>query len=1040
MRKLFLYFCMLLFATSHLFAQPENDIISKIKFRNIGPAFMSGRISQIAKDPKDPSTWYVAVASGNAWKTSNNGTSWTPIFDSYGSFSTGCITVDPTNSNVIWLGTGENQSQRSVSWGDGVYKSLDGGKTWQNMGLPKSEHIGKILVDPRDSDIIYVAAQGPLWADGGERGVYKSVDGGQQWERVLHVSEYTGIADICFDTKNPDIIYASSYQRRRHVGFLVAGGEESRIYKSSDGGSNWKKLSKGLPQGELGRIAITVSPQQANVVYALIAGAEKQSGFYRSEDYGESWIKKNDYVIVDPQYYGEIFADPNRFDCVYAVDVIIHYTEDGGESFKRLNTRSKHVDNHDIVFDPTDPEYLMVGCDGGIYESWDRGDSWKFHSNMPITQFYRVGLDNAEPFYNVYGGTQDNSTLYGPSQTNSRQGITNADWKIAVGGDGFQARIDPEDPNIVYAQSQYAGIVRHDRRTGQRIDIQPQPGLQDDPLRWHWDSPLIISPHNSKRLYYAAQKLFRSDDRGDSWQLLSGDLSRGEDRNQRKVMGKLWSPEAVWKNVFTSPYGTIVSLSESPVSEGLIVVGTDEGLIQISEDGGKAWRKIDRISGVPAKAYVADVFSSNHDRNIFYAVFNNHKEGDFNPYIVKTTDLGKSWNLITKGLEAPQACWSIIEDHTTANLLFAATEFGIYCSLDGGGNWSQMKGGLPTIAFRDLEIQKRENDLVGASFGRGMYVLDNYNVLQYLATNTLSQTTLFPIKEAKRFFSRGDLGYSRKGTFGDDFYSADNPPKGVVFSLYLQENFPHSKVLRKQLEKSNPATSQYPDHSSLKKEAFEQAAKLFLQIEDQAGTVVANTAVKNKTGFQRLAWDFSTQLVSEDGKLNRSGPEVSDGQYTAQLFVAQNGEIKALSTIQSFKVKTLDLSPEKAAADRYAFSVEVGNTLLKAQSLDNKIKEALKNQQHKQTALLNSTNVAGQMKKLEEQRLQLLQLQYELLGDLGKKKRFEYFLPGVMDRLRRVYFGYSRSDQITVTQRDNYQLAKRELEGLVERFSKLNAE
>ncbi|MEM6633193.1 MAG: glycosyl hydrolase, partial [Bacteroidota bacterium] len=636
------------------FAQQAEEIIASLPFRNTGPAYMSGRIADIEKDPHNPSTWYVAVASGNVWKTTNRGSTWDPIFETYGSFSTGCIAINPQNPQVLWLGTGENQSQRSVSWGDGVYKSLDGGKSWAHMGLESSEHIGKVLIHPENPDIVYVAAQGPLWKDGGDRGLYKTSDGGKSWKKVLTISPYTGISDLCMDPQNPQILYAASYQRRRHVGILVAGGEESRIFKSTDGGESWKKLSRGLPGGELGRIAIAVSPQKPAVVYALIAGSEPdQSGFYRSENYGESWTKKNDYIVVDPQYYGEIFTDPHQFDHVYAVDVIIRHTQDGGESFERLNTRYKHVDNHDIVFDPEDPDYLMVGCDGGIYESWDRGDHWTYHSNLPIMQFYRVGLDNARPFYNVYGGTQDNSTLFAPSRTTSRHGITNADWKLALGGDGFQARIDPNDPNIAYCQSQYAGIVRYDKRTGQRLDIQPQPEVGDEPLRWHWDSPLLISHYNPKRLYFAAQRIFRSDDRGDSWQAVSEDLSRGEDRNQRKVMGKIYSPEAVWKNVFTSPYGTIVALSESPLDSGILVAGTDDGLLQITEDGGRTWQKVERVPGIPSKSYVADVFCSQHDKNVIYAVFNNHKEGDFTPYLATSKNLGASWKVITQGISAP---------------------------------------------------------------------------------------------------------------------------------------------------------------------------------------------------------------------------------------------------------------------------------------------------------------------------------------------------------------------------------------------------
>ncbi len=1023
-------FLLFLFLCLENIAQPAQEIISSLPFRSIGPAYMTGRIADIEVDPSNSSIWYVAVASGNVWKTTNRGSTWKPIFENYGSFSTGCLAIDPHNPNIVWLGTGENQSQRSVSWGDGVYKSLDGGKTWKNMGLESSEHIGKILLDPRNPEVIYVAAQGPLWKAGGERGVYKSSDGGQSWTRILNISEHTGVADLCFDPRNPDILYASSYQRRRHVGILVAGGEESRIYKSTDAGESWKKLEKGLPGGELGRIAVAVSPQHPNVVYALIAGSEKaQSGFYRSEDHGESWTKKNDYVIVDPQYYGEIFADPHRFDHVYAVDVIIHHTTDGGNTFDRLNTRNKHVDNHDIVFDPKDPDYLMVGCDGGIYESWDRGNSWSYHDNISITQFYRVGLDNEEPFYNVYGGTQDNSTLYGPSRTISRHGITNADWTLALGGDGFQARIDPEDPHIVYCQSQYAGIVRYDRKTGQRLDIQPQPVPGDAPLRWHWDSPLIISPHNPKRLYFAAQKLFRSEDRGDSWEGISPDLSRGEDRNQREVMGKIWSPEAVWKNVFTSPYGTIVSLSESPIQEGLLVVGTDEGLIQISTNGGQSWQKIDQISGIPRKAYVADVFCSQHDKQVIYAVFNNHKEGDYRPYIAKSTNSGVSWTLITQGIEAPHACWSIVEDHLSPNLLFAATEYGIFCSINGGENWTQMKGKLPTIAFRDLEIQKRENDLVGASFGRGMYVLDDYSLLRELADLDVSRTRIFPVKDAWQYFSKGDMGYGRKGVFGDNFFSSPNPAYGATINLFLP-----NKLLSKRETRKKDSPESYPDPASIQEEDFEQPPAFFIQISTEAGEGIATLPVKNKKGFQQVTWDLSATIFGEEKqKRIRFVPE---GRYTAQLLGRQKESFGTIGGAQHFQVKKLALSPEKGPKDNFTFYREAARELMKAESLEEALEKALKKLDKQQQILVMASNKA-EMVRLMQKRQALLELQYALLGNQSLKKRFEYFLPGIKDRLRRVYSNQWESDQLTQTHRDNLDLGKKELGRLVKEFETL---
>ena len=543
----------------------------------------------------------MATSSSNVWKTENRGTTWTPVFDDYPSYSTGAITIDPTDSNVIWLGTGENTSQRSVGWGDGVYKSLNGGRSWTNTGLRASEHIGKVLVDPRDPDVVYAAAMGGLWAPGGDRGLFKTTDGGGTWTPVLEISENTGIADVHMDPRDPDVLYAVAFQRRRHVGVLVAGGPESGVWKSTDGGESWREITRGLPSGDLGRIALAVSPIDPDVVYALAAATEDRSGFYRSPDKGETWVRMSDYIVVDPQYYGELYPDPHRMDRVYAVDVIIHVTEDGGRTFDRVNTRFKHVDNHEIVFDPDNPDYMLVGSDGGLYETFDRTRTWRYVSgNLPLMQFYRVGIDNKLPFYTVYGGTQDNSSVGGPSRTDNVHGIRNSDWFITHGGDGFQARVDPEDTNIVYTQSQYAGIVRYDRASGEELDIQPQPEPGEGALRWHWDSPLIISPHDSRRVYFAAQKLFRSDDRAESWTAVSGDLSRGLDRNQRPVMGRIWPPEAVWKNVFTSPFGTIVALDESPLVEGLLYVGTDDGLVQVSEDGGGGWRRQEVFPGVPA--------------------------------------------------------------------------------------------------------------------------------------------------------------------------------------------------------------------------------------------------------------------------------------------------------------------------------------------------------------------------------------------------------------------------------------------------------
>ena len=549
-------------------------------------------------------------------------------------YSIGCVTIDPTNPNVVWVGTGENNSQRSVGYGDGVYRSEDGGKSWKNVGLKASEHIGKIVVDPKDPNVVYVAAQGPLWAPGGDRGLYKTTDGGKTWNAVLTIDENTGVSDVVMDPRDPDILIAASYQRRRHVFTLIDGGPGSGVHKTTDGGKTWKKITSGLPKEEMGRIGLAIAPAEPDTVYALVetAAANKAGGTYRSTNRGESWEKRGDYVPGGPMYYQEISVDPKDPERLYSMDVFLKVSDDAGKTWRNLGERYKHVDNHAIWVDPRDTDHYLVGCDGGLYESFDRAATWRFFDNLPVTQFYRVDVDNSSPVYYVYGGTQDNNTLGGPSRTLNAHGTANHDWFVTWGGDGFHARIDPTDPNIVYSTLQHGVLGRFDRRSGEAVLIQPQEKPGDDPLRWNWDSPLVLSPHNPTRLYFAAQRVFRSEDRGDSWTPISEDLTRRIDRNKLKVMGKVWGPDAVAKGASTSFYGNIVSLDESPLVEGLLYVGTDDGLVQVSEDGGKTWRRQDSFPGVPVMSYVSDLFASRFDANVVYATFNNHKAGDFKPY------------------------------------------------------------------------------------------------------------------------------------------------------------------------------------------------------------------------------------------------------------------------------------------------------------------------------------------------------------------------------------------------------------------------
>jgi len=1017
------------------------ETFAGLELRNVGPALQSGRIGDIVIDPRDRSTWYVAVASGNVWKTVNEGTTWEPIFEDYGSYSIGCLALDPHNPQVIWLGTGENASQRSVGYGDGVYKSLDAGRSWTNVGLRQSEHIGKILIDPRDSDVVYVAAQGPLWAPGGERGLYKTTDGGASWGRVLYVSENTGITDIAFDPRDPDVIYAASYQRRRHVGILVAGGPESAIYKTSDAGATWRKLTRGLPKVDMGRIALAVSPEHPDVVYALIAAQGDESGFFRSPDRGEHWVKMNDYIVVDPQYYGEIYADPHRFDRVYAMDVMIHYTEDGGRTFKELGSEFKHVDNHAFVFDPHDPDYLMVGSDGGMYESWDRGETWRFVANLPVTQFYRVGLDNDLPFYNLYGGTQDNSTLGGPSRTTNVHGIRNSDWFITLGGDGFQTRIDPENADILYSQYQYAGLVRYDRRSGERIDIQPQPAPGEPALRWHWDAPLIISPHSGSRLYFAANRLFRSDDRGDTWVPVSPDLSRQLDRNRMEVMGTVWSVDAVWKNVFTSPFGTIVALDESPLQEGLIYVGTDDGLIQVTEDGGASWRRIERFPGVPEMSYVADVLASRHDVNVVYAVFNNHKNADFTPYVLKSTDRGHSWRSATGDLPDRHISWSIVEDHASPNLLFAGTEFGLFFTIDGGRHWIELSGGMPTIAIRDLEIQRRENDLVAASFGRGFFILDDYTPLREVSEELLAQEAqLFPVKDAWMYIESEPLGgRGARGVQGHALYTAPNPPFGAVFTYYLREALKSRRERRQERERQLRREGKpvhYPSWDELRAEDREDEPAIILTVTDGEGNVVRRITGPTGAGFHRVAWDlrypaFTPSRLDGGG----SGPMAVPGTYTVTLAKLVDGVVTALGEPQRFEAKPLGLAT-LAAADKQAllaFQQKVGRLQRAVLGANRVVHETAEQLEYVRRALMDAPEADPALfQRVRQLQDRLADIRVQLTGDETVTDRYEYAPLSISDRLQRVVGGFWNSSAPTTTHRRNYEIAGRAFESVLE--------
>lgn len=887
--------------------------LANLKLRSIGPALMSGRVVGFAVNPENRSRYFAAVASGGVWKTDNAGVSWKPVFDAEGSYSIGCITLDPKNSNTVWVGTGENNSQRSVGYGDGIYKSIDGGRTWVNMGLKTSEHIAKIIVDPRDSNTIYVAAQGPLWASGGDRGLFKTTDGGKTWENILKISENTGITDIVQDPQHPDVMVAASYQRRRHVWTLVNGGPESALHRTENGGKTWSKITSGIPGGDLGRIGLAMAPGDFSTLYTIIEAGDKQGGIYRSTDRGLTWEKRNSFD-QQGQYYSHLVVDPVNKHRIYVMNVLIQVSDDGGKTLKPLGQKFAHVDNHCIWIDPKQPDYYLVGCDGGIYESFDRGANWRYNSNLPVTQFYDVTCEQIDsPFYRVYGGTQDNNTLGGPARTPSGHGITNADWHCIVGGDGFHCKVDPKDRNTVYAEYQYGGLVRYDWRTGQRVFIQPQPGPGELGLRWNWDSPFLISPHNNSRLYFAANKLFRSDDRGDSWKAVSPDLTRQLDRDRLKVFGKIQSPDAVSKHVSTSLYGNITALAESPRKEGLIYAGTDDGLIQISEDGGANWTTIEKFPDVPPMTYVARLFASQHDGDTVYAAFDNHKNGDFLPYLLKSIDRGKTWTSITGDLPKRGTVYAFVEDHVDARLMFVGTEFGLYFTQNGGAQWHRLKEGLPTIAVRDLCIQKPMNDLVVGTFGRGFYILDDYSPLRTPASEMEKPATLFPIRSGGLFMQTYQYGSRGKAFLGEDFFTSDNPPFGVAITYHLKETVKTLKQLRKDQFKKDE--NQYPRPEDFRAEEEEEAPTLIFTISNAEGKPVRFLNASAKAGLHRITWDLRQQAVNlprggppaepdEDSfSFAPGGPLVPAGKYKVSLALRSGGKVKSLVEPVDFNVK-----------------------------------------------------------------------------------------------------------------------------------------
>jgi hypothetical protein len=981
----------------------SSKTFSGLKFRNIGPAFTSGRIADIAIHPNNESVWYVAVGSGGVWKTSNSGTTWTPIFDNESSYSIGAITIDPNNPHTVWVGTGENVGGRHVAFGDGIYVSHDDGVSWKNMGLKASEHISKIIVHPEDSNVIWVASQGPLWTAGGERGIFKSIDGGETWKRTLGDTEWVGATDMLIDPRDPEVLYAATWQRHRTVAGYLGGGPGSGLHKSTDGGETWTKLTNGIPGSNLGKIGLALSPFNPDVIYAAIELDRRKGGLFMSTNRGASWSKQSDAVSggTGPHYYQELYASPHHEGKLFLMNNYVQISDDHGKTFYTMNERNKHVDSHAMAFKPSDPNYVLFGTDGGLYESFDLTKSWKFIRNLPITQYFKLAVDDSEPFYKIYGGTQDNGSHGGPSQTIYSDGIANADWWKTLGADGHQSAIEPGNPNITYGEFQQGVLWRIDQTTKETVFIQPQAREGDPFERFNWDAPILVSPHNPKRLYFASQRVWRSDNRGDDWTPISEDLTLNQERMSIPYYGRQQSWDNAWDVSAMSNYNTITSLAESPKQEGLIYAGTDDGIIQVTEDGGKMWRKVtlSSIKGLDHVPFVNDVRADLFDANVVYAAVDNHKYGDYKPYLLKSIDKGKSWSLMNGDLPERLLVWRVVQDHEDKDLMFIAAEYGIYFTYNGGKNWVKLSGGVPTISFRDITIQRREDDLVGASFGRGFFILDDITPLRNFDPALLSkEATLFPTKDAYWYREA-----SRVGSQGDAEYKAPNAPFGARFTYYLADSFKSLKDERKEREKSN---TDFPGWEALEKETNQEGPLVLLQIKDASGNLVNTVKAPNKKGFNRVNWrlnypDMRGERLSQDGDgIGTGSVMVTPGTYTATLMKRVDGETTTLQGPQEFNVVPMyeGALPRKSYDDMSRFREDViafqqdltATNMLMSRQLQ-RIR-AMKRAANKTTApndvLLRDINTA---------RLQLLAVEKTLRGDSVKDEIGERSAPTAND-------------------------------------------
>ena len=786
-------------------AQSSSDLFSDLTFRNIGPSVAGGRIHDVEVMPGNPEMLFIASASGGIWKSTNKGTTWKPVFDNEAVSTFGDIAISKSNTNILYVGTGEQQNRQSSSWGNGVYKSTDQGETWQSIGLEKTFHISKVIVHPSNSNIVYVGALGNLWKETEERGIYKTTDGGKSWKKILYVDDKTGIIDMVMDANNPNIVYAATYQRMRKVWGFNGGGPGSGIYKTTNGGANWSKLSQGLPSGDLGRIGLAASQNRSNILYATIEHS-KESGFYRSANGGRSWKKMNT-LNPRPMYYSHIATDPKDDKIVYMLAVELYRTEDSGTTFYQLPTRPTydvgvHSDHHSIFIDKSNSNHFFLAGDAGLHESWDYGKTYSRLNNIPIGQFYAMGVDMDVP-YNIYGGMQDNHSWMGPSATRHWLGILADNWKQVGFGDGMSQQPDPES-DIVYNASQNGNIIRFDKRNGNMQGLRPIPGKDEEKYRFDWVTPIVLSQYSNKKVYLGGNRLFTTRDGGISWQR-TDDLTKNINRDSLEIMGVLGADIKLSKNDGTSTFGEIISISESPITKKEVWIGTDDGNVQLTRDDGRTWAEVSQnILGLPENAYVSRVLASRQGRGHAYVTFDRHREGDWSPYVYKTEDFGKNWKSLSADL--PSGSINVIVEHPdNHDLLFIGTEHAVFVSLNSGIDWQKVTSNLPTTLYDDMIIHPREKDLILGTHGRSFWVLDDLAPLAEWNESKDKDVHLFSTRDATLFYYWKSTSYRSQ-----EEWVGPNPEYGALINYVVNTDADSVTITIKQ---RNQIVRQYKEKS-----------------------------------------------------------------------------------------------------------------------------------------------------------------------------------------------------------------------------------